>query len=61
MNYRQNNYGNSYMDTNNNKLGYSSVSKGYGYSNRSILFSYHLDYGGNDDQNFGEVEYMLEN
>ena len=38
MNYRPTNYGNSYMDTNNNRLGYSSVSKGYGYSNRSNIF-----------------------
>jgi hypothetical protein len=39
MNYRANNYGNSYMDTNNNRMGYSSVSKGYGngYSNRSTV------------------------
>jgi len=41
------------MDTN-NRLGYSSVSKTYGagYSNKN--------YGG-DDQNFGEIEFMLEN
>lgn len=38
MNYRPTNYGNSYLDTNNNRLGYSSVSKGYGYSNRSNVF-----------------------
>ena len=37
MNYRANNYGNNYQDTNNNRLGYSSVSKGYGYSNRSTF------------------------
>ncbi len=36
MNYRPN-FGNSYLEGNNNKLGYSNVSKGYGYSNRSIL------------------------
>lgn len=60
MNYRPN-YGNSYMDTN-NRLGYSSVSKTYGagYSNKSILFHLISDYSG-DDQNFGEIEFMLEN
>jgi hypothetical protein len=36
-NYRPTNYGNSYLDQN-NRLGYSSVSKGYGYSNRSITY-----------------------
>jgi len=35
-NYRPTNYGNSYLDQN-NKLGYSTVSKGYGYSNRSFI------------------------
>ncbi len=38
MNYRPN-YGNSYMDAG-NRLGYSSVSKNYGLSNRSIFFVY---------------------
>jgi len=36
MNYRPNNYGNSYIDQP-NRLGYSSVSKNYAYSNRSII------------------------
>ena len=36
MNYRPTgNYG--YLDQNQNRLGASTVSKGYGYSNRSIL------------------------
>jgi hypothetical protein len=39
MNYRPTgNYGNSYLDQNQNRLGHSTVSKGYGYSNRSIHF-----------------------
>ncbi len=41
MNYRAGNYGNSYLDPTNNRLGYSTVSKGYGYSNRSI-FLFHI-------------------
>ncbi len=39
MNYRPTNYGNSYIDQP-NRLGYSSVSKNYAYSNRSILIFY---------------------
>jgi hypothetical protein len=39
MNYRANNYGNSYIDQP-NRLGYSSVSKNYAYSNRSIYIKY---------------------
>lgn len=35
MNYRSPGYGNSYID--NNRLGYSSISKGYGYSNKSTF------------------------
>lgn len=56
------NYGNSYMDTN-ARLGYSSVSKNYGnaYSNKSNLLFQIKDYVSGDDQNFGEIEYMLEN
>jgi hypothetical protein len=42
MNYRAGNYGNSYLDPTNNRLGYSTVSKGYGYSNRSISLFYIL-------------------
>ncbi len=40
MNYRAGNFGNSYLDQNNNRLGFSSVSKGYGYSNRSTFLIY---------------------
>lgn len=58
MNYRPANFGNSYTDQG-NRLGYSSVSKNYGYSNRSTSFHY-IDFN-NDDQNFGEIEFMLEN
>ena len=39
MNYRPSNFGNSYTDQG-NRLGYSSVSKNYGYSNRSIFLIY---------------------
>lgn len=39
MSYRMPNYGNSYMDSN-ARLGYSSVSKNYAYSNKSNLFFY---------------------
>lgn len=59
MSFRTNNYGGSYLD--HNKLGYSSVSKNHGYSNRSNIEPY-LDQGiYNDDHNFGEIEFMLEN
>jgi len=49
MNYRPNNYPSYYE--NNPKLGYSNVSKGFGQSYRNQ----------NDDHNFAEIEFMLEN
>ena len=58
--YNKANYGNSYLDYG-NRLGYSSVSKvGAGYSNKSTFY-FTQDYGNVDDQNFGEIEFMLEN
>lgn len=46
MNYRPANFGNSYTDQG-NRLGYSSVSKNYGYSNRSKLI-FIKDFANND-------------
>lgn len=60
MNYRPTNYGNSYLEGG-NRLGYSSVSKNYAYSNRSTFLTITIDFAGNDDQNYGEIEFMLEN
>ena len=58
-NFRGNNIGASYDY--HNKMGYSSVSRNYGYSQRSI-HPVILDQGAfNDDHNLGEIEYMLEN
>jgi hypothetical protein len=54
MNFRPNNYGNSYYDTNNQKLGYSNVSRGFGYSNRSKKY-FKIDLIPNEDHNLGEV------
>lgn len=50
-NFRPNNYGGSYYDQ--GRLGYSSVSKNYAGVNRNPQL--------NEDHNFGEIEFMLEN
>jgi hypothetical protein len=53
-NYRASNYGGG--------LGYSSVSRNQGFSNRGKHFIICLvAQGYPDDHNFGEIEFMLEN
>lgn len=52
---------NNYRASNYAGLGYSSVSRNQGFSNRSSnLLSLDMQ-GLADDHNFGEIEYMLEN
>ena len=54
MNYRPNNFPSYYE--NNQRLGHSNVSRGFGQSYRSKS-SFMLDPG--DDHNMAEVEFML--
>lgn len=58
-NFRGNNVGASYEYA--NRLGHSSISRNHGYSQRSRLCDISDQGGLNEDHNFGEIEFMLEN